>query len=127
LYRKRKNPVNAEGVFSKEIQLEHPSVLTDWSDGDYHNYNVATKMMKDSQKIYTYLSDVFSIGNSVLGKDIWCNKITNENYNEEKSSCLIDGYIHVDACLYLAEYILINFVKNETISYILNTSKIDII
>ena len=49
---------------------------------------------------------------------------------QEKSSCLIDGCIHGheweggEACLYLAEYLLINFDANETITHILNSSEV---
>ncbi|GAG87506.1 unnamed protein product, partial [marine sediment metagenome] len=77
--------------------------------------------------------NVFSIGESVLGRDIWCIRITNEKNNQAKLSCLIDGCIHGseweagEACLYLAEYLLINFDKNETITNILNSSEIYIV
>jgi len=76
---------------------------------------------------------VFSIGKSVLGKDIWCIRLTNEKSNDIKSSCLIDGYIHGceweagEACLYLDEYLLINFKANETIAHIINSSEVYII
>jgi hypothetical protein len=76
---------------------------------------------------------MFSIGKSVLGKDIWCIRLTNEKSNEKKSSCIIDGCIHGneweagEACLYIAEYLLINFDANETITHVLNASEIYII
>jgi hypothetical protein len=76
---------------------------------------------------------VFSIGESVLGKNIWCIRVTNEKNETRKSSCLIDGCIHGqeweggEACLYLAEYLLINFDANETITHILNSSEVYII
>ncbi|PNX50073.1 MAG: hypothetical protein BV458_13840 [Thermoplasmata archaeon M9B2D] len=47
-----------------------------------------------------------------------------------KSSCLIDGCIHGceweagEACLYLAEYLLINFGTNATITEILNKTEV---
>ena len=82
---------------------------------------------------YPDLVNVFSIGKSVLGKDIWCIRVTNEKNNTIKSSCLIDGCIHGneweggEACLYLAEYLLINFDANETITHILNSSEVYIV
>ncbi|MHA2431368.1 MAG: M14 family metallopeptidase, partial [Promethearchaeota archaeon] len=60
-------------------------------------------------------------------------RITNESNNEVKASCLIDGCIHGDeweageACLYLAEYLLINNGDNATITHILNSSEIYIV
>jgi hypothetical protein len=116
-----------------EIKLDQPSVLPDWKDGEYHNYYGTIDVLNEFQIKYPNLVNVFSIGNSVLGKDIWCIRITNENNTKPKSSCLIDGCIHGceweagEACLYLAEYLLINFDKNETVINILNSSVIYIV
>jgi hypothetical protein len=60
-------------------------------------------------------------------------KITNEDNKSHKFSCLIDGCIHGDewesgeACLYLAEYLLLNFDINTSIADILNTTEIYIV
>ena len=90
-------------------------------------------MLNNFNDKYPDLVKVFSIGKSVLGKDIWCIRVTNEKNNTRKSSCLIDGCIHGneweggEACLYLAEYLLINFGSNETITQILNSSEVYIV
>jgi hypothetical protein len=116
-----------------EIELDQPSILPYWKDGDYHDYHGTIELLNDFNEKYPKLVYVFSIGKSVLGRDIWCIRITNENREEIKSSCLIDGCIHGceweagEACLYLTEYLLINFNKNKTINEILNTSEIYII
>ncbi len=53
--------------------------------------------------------------------------------NQVKFSCLIDGCIHGneweagEACLYLADYLLINFGNNVTVTTILNTTEIYIV
>jgi hypothetical protein len=113
--------------------LDQPSVLPDWSDGEYHDYSGTMEMLNGFNDKYPDLVEVFSIGKSVLGKDIWCIRLTNEKNNEIKSSCLIDGCIHGseweggEACLYLAEYLLINFDANETITHILNSSEVYIV
>ncbi len=115
------------------VKLDQPSVLPDWKDGEYHDYYETTDMLSDFKVKYPDLVNVFSIGESVLGKDIWCIRITNENNTNQKSSCLITGCIHGtewesgEACLYLAEYLLINFGDNETITNILNSSEIYIV
>jgi len=116
-----------------EVKLDQPSILPDWKDGEYHDYYETTDMLSDFKVKYPDLVNVFSIGKSVLGKDIWCIRITNENNTKPKLSCLIDGCIHGceweggEACLYLAEYLLINFDTNDTITHILNSSEVNII
>jgi len=116
-----------------QIKTDQRSILPEWQDGDYHDYYETTDILQEFQLEYPDLVNVFSIGESVQGRNIWCIRITNENYPDEKYSCLIDGCIHGceweagEACLYLAEYLLINQERNTTISYILNTSEIYII
>jgi hypothetical protein len=113
--------------------LDQPSVLPNWTDGNYHDYFGTTEMLNGFNDKYPNLVDVFSIGKSVVGKDIWCIRVTNEKSNTIKSSCIIDGCIHGceweagEACLYLAEYLLINFDKNETVTNIFNSSEIYIV
>jgi Zinc carboxypeptidase len=112
------------------IQLDTLSALPDWNDGDYHDYYKTIDVLHEFQIKYPDLVNLFSIGKSALGKDIWCIKITNEQNIERKYSCLIDGTIHGceweagEACLYLAEYLLINFEGNETVTDILNTTEV---
>ena len=116
-----------------EVQLDQPSILPDWKDGEYHDYYGTIELLNDFNEKYPDLVDVFSIGQSVLGKDIWCIRITNEKNDATKSSCLIDGCIHGneweagEACLYLAEYLLINFDNNDTVTNILNMSEVCIV
>ncbi len=115
------------------VKSDQPSILPDWKDGEYHDYYGTMDLIQEFQIKYPDLVNVFSIGKSVLGKDIWCIRITNENNTKPKSSCLIDGCIHGseweagEACLYLANYLLINFDTNETITHILNSSEVYIV
>ena len=115
------------------VKLDQPSILPDWKDGEYHDYYGTMDLLNEFQIKYPDLVNVFSIGESVLGKDIWCIRITNEKNTKSKSSCLIDGCIHGgeweagESCLYLAEYLLINFDSNETITNILNSSEVYIV
>lgn len=124
---------NNDEIFISDIQLDQPSILPDWKDGEYHDYYETTDLISEFLIKYPNLVNVFSIGKSVLGRNIWCIRITNELNSSEKFNCLIDGCIHGDewesgdACLYLAEYLIINFGNNETISNILNASDIYII
>jgi len=122
-----------EEILISQIKTDHPSNLPDWNDGEYHDYYQMMDLLQEFQIDYPDLVNLFSIGESVLGKDIWCIRITNENNDELKSSCLIDGCIHGceweagEACLYLAEYLLLNFNKNETVTDILNNIEVFIV
>jgi len=113
-----------------KVHLDQPSKLPEWEDGEYHDYYETGDTLNEFQIKYPDLINVFSIGNSVLGKELWCVRITNEKNNDEKFTCLIDGCIHGheweagEACLYLAEYLLVNFNNNETITTILNTTEV---
>mgnify|MGYP006279490353 CR=1 FL=1 len=122
-----------EEILVPPININHPSVLPDWNNGEYHDYYETMNMLQEFQIDYPDLVNVFSIGESILGRDICCIRITNEKNNDEKYSCLIDGCIHGceweagEACLYLAEYLLINQGRNGSISSLLNKSEIYII
>lgn len=125
--------INYEKIKKYEIQLDQPSILPDWQDREYHDYIVTSQMLKGFNAQYADLVDVFTIGKSVLGRNIWCIRITNEKNNSAKNSCLFDGCIHGnewesgEAILYLAEYLLINFNTNLTVKKVLNTSKVYIV
>jgi len=128
----QKSEVSTETVLP-EVPLDQSSILPDWKDGEYHNYYTVMKMLNGFNEKYPDLVKVFSIGKSVLGKDIWCIRVTNEKNNTKKLSCIIDGCFHGneweggEACLYLTEYLLINFDANKTITHILNSSEVYII
>ena len=110
-----------EELFTPEVELDQPSILPDWNDGEYHEYYGTTEMLNDFNDRFPDLVDVFSIGESVLERHIWCIRITNEKNNHDKYSCLIDGCIHGneweagEACLYLADFLLINSDNNKTV------------
>lgn len=127
-----KNKLPADEVTIETI-TDYPAILPNWSDGDYHDCAKTTQMLYDLNKEFPDLVKVFSTGNSILGKDILCIKITNEKNTSIKYSCVVDGCIHGneweagESCLYLAEYLLINYGLNNTISNILNNSEIYIV
>lgn len=115
------------------IPLDEPCVLPSWTDGRYHDYEMTREMLVGFNDKYGHLVSVFSLGKSVQMRDIWCIRITNENNASHKFSCLYDGGIHgnewegAEACLYFAEYLLINFERNITIGKLLNTSEVYIV
>ena len=127
------NKPNKEETIPPIVVLDNISILPNWKDGKYHNYYETVEMLSDFKITYPDLVNIFSIGDSILGKNIWCIKITNEKNKNDKLSCLIDGCIHGneweggEACLYLAEYLLINYDKNKTITNIVNNTNIYLI
>jgi hypothetical protein len=116
-----------------EAPLDQLALLPDWRDGEYHDYKATEKKLNEFTEEFPDLTYLYSIGKSVQDRDLWCIKITNENNNRRKYSCLIDGCIHGneweagEICLYLAEYLLINFGENATVTQILNTTEIYIV
>ena len=116
-----------------EAPLDQLALLPDWRDGEYHDYMATEKKLNEFTEEFPDLTYLYSIGKSVQDRDIWCIKITNENNNRKKYSCIIDGCIHGneweagEICLYLAEYLLINFGENATVTQILNTTEIYIV
>ncbi len=123
----------SEKESQKEILLDLPCILPEWKDGDYHGYYETMQMLNDFNSRFPNLVDVFTIGRSVLGKDIKCIRISNERNITEKYTCLIDGCIHGseweagEACLYFSEYLLINFGNNKTVTNILNKTVVYIV
>ena len=121
---------NMENVVEENTPVDHKPKLPNWTDGNYHDYESTKQMLFDLNNRFPDLVSVFSIGKSVLGRDIWCIKITNKKSKEKKFSCLIDGCIHGneweagEACLYLAEYLLINFGYNKTTTGVLNKTNV---
>jgi len=108
-------------------------ILPNWQDGDYHDYYKTFDKLVEYNDNYPSLVSLFPIGQSVLGKDMWCMRLTNENNNSHKYSCLIEGCIHGnewesgEMCLYLSEYLLINFGKNNSVTDILNKTEVYIV
>ena len=65
-------------VLTPDIRLDQPSILPDWKDGKYHDYYDTVQILNDFNNKFPDLVNVFSVGKSVIGKNIWCIRITNE-------------------------------------------------
>jgi len=124
---------NQKEIVQTAIKIDQSSILPNWEDGDYHDYDATIKKLNDFNSKFPNLVDIYPLGKTVQDRNIFCIRITNERNQKSKYSCLIDGCIHGneweagEACLYLAEYLLINFDKNSTITNILNISEIYIV
>jgi len=123
----------SENESKYEILSDLSSIFPAWEDGNYHGYYETMEMLNEFNLKFPDLVDIFRIGRSVLGKDIFCLKISNEKNRTEKYTVLIDGCIHGsewesgEACLYISEYLLINFGSNKTITDILNETIIYVV
>ncbi|MBS3748537.1 MAG: hypothetical protein KGY65_02140, partial [Candidatus Thermoplasmatota archaeon] len=123
----KENETKKSTMFS-DFALKLPS----WINETYHDYERTEVFLSTLEERFPDYVEMFSIGKSVLNRDIWCAQITNEKKFGEKYDCVFDGCIHGneweagESCLYLAEYILIN-KKNASMKSILNESNIFII
>jgi hypothetical protein len=61
---------NNDEIFISDIQLDQPSILSDWKDGEYHDYYETTDLISEFLIKYPNLVNVFSIGKSGLGRNI---------------------------------------------------------
>ncbi len=114
------------------ISNTFPLTVPDWNDESYHDYEKTKRFLFSLEDRFPDYVDLFSIGKSVLRRDIWCILISNERKYSKKYDCVIDGCIHGneweagESCLYLAEYLLIN-AKNASMASMLNETNIFII
>ncbi len=103
----------------------------DWAK--YHNYTEIVDILLQLNLTYPDAVDVFSIGKSYLGKDIYCVRLTNETNAGLKSRVLFVGYHHareritVELTLFFIVETLTNWSLNQTTSAMLNSAEIFVI
>lgn len=103
----------------------------DWTH--YHNYTELVDILLQLNSTYPGVVDVFSIGKSYEGRDIYCMRLTNETRSGPKSSVLFVGYHH--ARERITAELLLRFVvdtvtewgSNQTINVMLNNAEIFVI
>ncbi len=103
----------------------------DWTH--YHNYSEVVTILFALNETYPGVVDVFSIGQSIRGLDIYCVRLTNESNRTPKPEVFFVGYHHArepityELTLYFAVYAATNFGSNVTVTNLLNRSEIYIV
>lgn len=81
--------------FHIQATKSNPSSTLPWSDWThYHNYTEIFNTLSYLNNTYPNIVDVFSIGKSWLGRDIYCVRLTNETITFAKPKVLFVGYHH---------------------------------
>jgi hypothetical protein len=103
----------------------------DWNH--YHNYSEVVTILLALNETYPNVVDVFSIGKSIRGLDIYCLRLTNKSNSTPKPEVFFVGYHHArepityELALYFAVYAATNFGSNATVTNLLNRSEIYIV
>jgi hypothetical protein len=110
---------------SPQFSGQQEEIIIDWTH--YHDYSEATAILKNFAQNYTGLCQLYSIGKSFQGKEIWCMEITDYSTGvpDIKPGMYIDGNTHAgevsgaEVCLYDMDYLLKNFGRDPLVTMLL--------
>ncbi|MEM2568312.1 MAG: M14 family zinc carboxypeptidase, partial [Candidatus Bathyarchaeia archaeon] len=123
--------INQNNIDNNPLMQPWAPPWGDWKH--YHGYNEIVNTLIFLNNSFPKIVEVFSIGKSRQGRDIYCIRLTNEADVSPKPEVLFVGYHHArelisaELPLYFTVQAAINFGADETITYMLNKSKIYII
>jgi hypothetical protein len=106
-----------------------PSI--DWAH--YHNYTEIVEILVALNATFPEVVDVFSIGNSWQGSDIYAVRLTNESDPRPKPEVFFVGYHHArepisaELPLYFVVEAVTAFGSNQTVTELLNHSEIYVV
>jgi hypothetical protein len=110
------------------------SVVFGSSFGPYHNYSELVTKLKNLNTTYPEIIELFSIGKTYFGRDIYCVRLTNESIMLPKTEMLIVSQHHareqitVENALYFIDKVVDNWIKTtSTIEALLQTKAIYVI
>jgi hypothetical protein len=110
------------------------SVVFGPSFGPYHNYSELVYKLKNLNTTYPEIIQLFTIGKTYFGREIYCIQITNESITLPKTEVLIVGQHHaqeqinVENALYFVDKVVFEFFSDSpTIQNLLNTKTIYVI
>lgn len=98
----------------------------------YYHYDDLTALLKEYSSRYPSITHLFSVGRSVLGKELWVMRIS-DNPRERKAGTPMFKYVgnmHGDETLgrqllvYLIEYLCENYGRNQRITKLVNSTDI---
>lgn len=95
----------------------------------YHGYEEMTEILKDLDEEYPQLCDMYSIGQSTAGRELWLMEITNKETGPagEKPAVYVDGNTHAgevvgkEVCLWMIRHLLSEYGKDGSITDLLDT------
>jgi carboxypeptidase T len=103
-------------------------------DSRYHNYNEMVADIKAVEAAHPSIVDVFSIGKSYQGRDIWAAKISdNVGTDEAEPEILVDALHHarehltVEQALYLLHLLAGGYGSDATVTDLVNTREVWIV
>lgn len=97
----------------------------------YHNYNELTEFLENIASNYPAITNLFSIGQSVQGRELWVLEISdNPGINEIEPEFKYIANMHGDETpgrelsLYLIEWLCNEYETNERASFLINNTSI---
>lgn len=94
----------------------------------YLKYDEVTQFLKDVESDYPNLCEMYSVGKTYEGRDIWCLEVTNKHAGRalDKPAIYVDGNTHageVTGCmiaLYTIKHLVTNYGRDPKITSILD-------
>lgn len=110
-------------IFSVLLFSQQKKITIPLSFDYYYTYDMLVQAIKALNNAYPKLTELNYIGKSDEGRDIWGITINNPKTGKDidKPGIYVDGNIHgneiqaSEVCLYLAQYLLENYDKNQEI------------
>jgi hypothetical protein len=95
----------------------------------YHTYEEATALLRMWAARYPDLVELYSVGQSLEGREIWQVTITNQRTgpHTDKAAFFIEGGRHageisgIEATLYFINHVLTNYGKDEAVTKLVDT------
>jgi murein tripeptide amidase MpaA len=103
--------------------------MVDLTFDRYNGYDEMTEIIHSLAEEHTDLSELYSIGQSTDGRELWLIEITNKETGPaaEKPAVYVDGNTHAaevtgrEVCLWLVKHLLEGYGENDEITGILDT------
>ena len=98
----------------------------------FHSYEEATMLLRKWAAAYPNLVELYSVGRSLEGRELWQITITNKKTgpHTDKAAFFIEGGRHageitgIEATLYFVNHVLTNYGKDAAITKLLDTKAI---